>query len=81
MDCLVHVAGEMGSADNGELKMNNVENRMKISLMKRQQAFEKFQARKEAFRLAKTRMIKDIEEARIIWLDTLKKLPVPPFSR
>ena len=34
-----------------------------------------------AFLTSKKQIIKEIEEARILWRETLKKLPEQPFSR
>ena len=61
--------------------MNNVVNNLKRSLVKRQQALESFKARKEAFLLSKAEISKEIEEARALWIATLKQLPEQPFGK
>ena len=61
--------------------MKNVETKLKQSLLKRQEALIKFKARKEAFLLAKEQITRDIEEARIIWRQTLEQLPDQPFRQ
>jgi Tfp pilus assembly protein PilN len=61
--------------------MNEIGNKLKSSLAKRQEALKAFKARKEAFLLEKQQIIRDIEEAREIWRTTLKQLPNQPFSQ
>lgn len=60
--------------------MNNAGNNIRKSLLKRQEALDKFKARKESFLLAKKQIAKDIEEARTIWEKTLEQLPNRPFN-
>lgn len=66
--------------DNGLYPMNNTGNKIRKSLLKRQEALNRFKARKEAFFLAKEQITKDIEEARNIWINTLKLLPKQEFN-
>ena len=49
-------------------------------MLKRQEAINKFKARKEDFLLAKEQIRKDIEEARDIWENTLELLPKQEFN-
>lgn len=63
------------------IKMNNnTLTNIRKSLQKRQEALDKFQARKEAFLLAKKQITQDIEEARIIWRSTMDQLPNHEFD-
>ncbi|MCX6220883.1 MAG: hypothetical protein NTZ69_07830 [Bacteroidia bacterium] len=59
--------------------MNNAGNNIRKSLLKRQEALDKFKARKETFLLVKKQITKDIEEARIIWIQTIEQLPGQGF--
>ena len=59
--------------------MNNAQNTIRYSLLKREEALLKFNDRKKTFLLAKAQMTKEIEEARIIWKNTLKQLPKQEF--
>lgn len=61
--------------------MNNAENNIRKSLLKRQEALNKFRAHKEDFLIAKERIKKDIEEASIIWKSTVEKLPLHEFDQ
>ena len=60
--------------------MKDPGNKIIQSLKKRQEALIRFNARKEAFLLAKVQITRDIEEARKIWENTLEQLPNQPFS-
>ena len=60
--------------------MKNAGDSIKRSIQKRQEAIERFQAKRIEFLIAKEQITKDIEEARIIWQNTLKQLPVRTFS-
>jgi len=51
-----------------------------MSLVKRQNAINKFKASREAFLLKKEQITKDIEEARSIWEKTLDQLPKQEFD-
>jgi hypothetical protein len=53
---------------------------IKRSIIKRQEALERFQAKRREFLITKEQITKDIEEARIIWNETLKQIPRQPFS-
>ncbi len=53
---------------------------IKKGLLKRQQALNKFKASQQTFLLTKQQITKEIEEARIIWLQTLEQLPNKEFS-
>ncbi|MEI7489975.1 MAG: hypothetical protein WCK92_01150 [Bacteroidota bacterium] len=50
------------------------------SLMKRQDALIRSEARREAFLVKQKEIRKDIEEARAIWKQTLEKLPAQEFK-
>ncbi|HBZ66684.1 MAG TPA: hypothetical protein DEO70_07590 [Bacteroidales bacterium] len=50
------------------------------SLQKRQEAMLKHVARRDAFLIRKDQLIKDIEEAREIWANTLNQLPKQEFN-
>lgn len=52
--------------------MNNSKNNIRKSLLKRQEALDRFKARKEAFLLTRQQIMKDVEEAKNIWINTLK---------
>jgi len=60
--------------------MDNIGNNIRRSLQKRQEAIDKFKARRESFLLVKGKITKDIEEAGNIWRDTLKQLPKREFN-
>jgi type II secretory pathway component PulJ len=60
--------------------MNIAGNTILKSLQKRQEAMLKHVARQEAFQMRKKQMINDIEEARTIWIETLKQLPKKEFD-
>ena len=59
--------------------MDNAVNNMRKSLLKRQEAMVKHNARKEEFVNARERIIQDIEEARNIWRKTMEQLPKQEF--
>jgi len=50
------------------------------SLKKRQEALNRFKAKKEAFLLRREKIRKEIAEARITWEHTLEKLPDQEFK-
>ncbi|MEI8004954.1 MAG: hypothetical protein WCI48_02015 [Bacteroidota bacterium] len=60
--------------------MEEVGSRILNSLKKRQDAMNRFKAKKEAFLLNREEIRKNIEEARIIWEQTLEKLPEQEFK-
>lgn len=60
--------------------MENVGNKIKMSLLKRQEALDKFNAKKEAFLICKEQIKKDIEEARSIYENTIKPLTTNNFK-
>ena len=60
--------------------MDNVGNNIKRSLQKRQDALNKFHAKKDAFLLAQEQIKKDIEEARDIWENTIKPITINNFQ-
>ncbi|MEI8048330.1 MAG: hypothetical protein WCI92_13180 [Bacteroidota bacterium] len=60
--------------------MKNVPDSIRNSLQKRQEAMDKFTARRTAFLVEKEQIIKDIEDARAIWRSTLAQMPNLPFS-
>lgn len=61
--------------------MKNVGDNIKKSLMKQQEALNRFRARKAAFLFAREKITKEIEEARTIWEKTLEQLPNLPFNQ
>ena len=60
--------------------MKDVAAKVENGLVKRQQALDRFNAKKEAFFRTREQLRKDIEEARTIWKKTLEQLPEQPFS-
>lgn len=60
--------------------MSNTGDNIRKSLLKRQEALERFKARKESFLLFREQTKKDIEEAREIWENTLEQLPKQEFN-
>ncbi len=61
--------------------MTNAGSSIRNSIAKRQEAIEKFQARKREFLIMKEQITKGINEARTIWRNTLKQLPEQPFNQ
>ncbi|MDA3817421.1 MAG: hypothetical protein PF486_08590 [Prolixibacteraceae bacterium] len=59
--------------------MNNIGNTIQRSLTKRQEAIATHLNRKKAFLARKEQMIKDIEEARLIWKNTMEQLHKSDF--
>ena len=47
--------------------------------MKREEAINRFNARREAFLVAKEQITNEFEEARNIWIKTLEQLPLQEF--
>lgn len=78
--CLVRVVEAKDLIDNRFSPMNNAGNNIRKSLLKRQEALNRFKTRKEAFLLAKEQITKDIEEARDIWKNTVDHLPDQEFN-
>jgi hypothetical protein len=60
--------------------MENIGDNIRKSLLKRQEALNRFKAKKEAFWLTREQAIKDIEEARNICKNTLEQLPKQEFN-
>jgi len=60
--------------------MNTVPDKIKKSLQKRQEALDKFTARRTAFLVSKEQIKNEIVEARAIWAATLAQMPNLPFS-
>ncbi len=60
--------------------MENPGSMIMKSLMKRQDALIRSEARREAFLVKQKEIRKDIEEARAIWKQTLEKLPAQEFK-
>ena len=75
ISCLARVAEEKDLINNRFFTMDNVGNNIRMSLLKRQEAFIRFKAKKKAFSLLKEQITKDIEETRIIWEKTMEQLP------
>jgi len=63
------------------MKKSNVRICLTASLNKRQNALNRFKARKKAFLIDKAEIIKEIEEAREIWKTTMAQLPDSDFSQ
>ncbi len=61
--------------------MKGAGDKIRNSLMKRQDALKRFKARKEAFLLNRETIRKEIEEARTIWEQTLEQLPAQELNR
>ncbi|MEI7501581.1 MAG: hypothetical protein WCK84_14180 [Bacteroidota bacterium] len=61
--------------------MKNAGNSIKHSIVKRQEAIEKFHAKKREFLITKEQITKDINEARTSWQNTLKQIPKQPFDQ
>jgi hypothetical protein len=60
--------------------MRNLPESIKKSLQKRQEALDKFTARRTAFLVSREQIKNEIEEARAIWAATLAQMPNLPFS-
>ena len=60
--------------------MENPGSMIMKSLMKRQDALIRSEARREAFLLRQEEIRKDIEEVRAIWKQTMEKLPSQEFK-
>jgi uncharacterized protein YqeY len=60
--------------------MKNVTDHIRKSIVKRQDALDRFQQRKRDFLQAREAITKEIEEARTIWETALKNMPNLPFS-
>jgi hypothetical protein len=54
--------------------MNNPGETIRCSLLKRQDALNKFKAMNEAFFVTKKEILKEIEEAKTVWDRTLEQL-------
>ncbi len=78
--CLAHVAEAKDFINNRFSTMDNVRNSLRKSLLKRQDALNGYRAKRKAFSLAKKQIIKDIEEAREIWKNTVDQLPDKEFN-
>lgn len=62
------------------MEMKNIGTNVKRSLLKQQEALERFKSRREDFLIAKEQITKEIEEAGKIWKNTLKQLPKQEFD-
>ncbi len=60
--------------------MEEAENGIRRGIEKRQEALERFLAKKKAFFISKEKITREIEEARALWQQTLKQLPKQPFG-
>jgi len=80
ISCLARVAEAKDLINNRFFTMDNVGNNIRKSLLKRQDALNGYRARKKAFSLAKEQIIKDIEEAREMWGNTVDQLPDKEFN-
>jgi hypothetical protein len=61
--------------------MKDVSEKMKQSLLKQQEALNRFRARKAAFLLSKEQITKDMEEARELWISTVRQMPDREFNQ
>jgi hypothetical protein len=61
--------------------MNKVGGRIRQSMIRRQEALERFQKKKREYLSSREQILAEIEEARIIWKKTLEQLPPQPFSQ
>jgi hypothetical protein len=59
--------------------MNNTGNTIRDSLKKRQEAILKHIERKKAFLERKEQMLKEMQEARLIWKNLMDQLPHTEF--
>ena len=60
--------------------MKNITAKIHNSLLKREEAINRYNARREAFLAAKEQITGEFEEARKIWLETLEQLPLQEFK-
>jgi len=60
--------------------MKNLGNNIRRSLQKKQNALNSFKTKRAAFKTFKNKVIKDIDEARSIWMHTLEQLPDQEFN-
>jgi hypothetical protein len=60
--------------------MNNVGNNIRKSLLKKQDAMAKHNARRLEFAKTREKIIADIEETRKIWRHTMAQLPKTEFQ-
>jgi hypothetical protein len=61
-------------------KMEEAANGIRRGIEKRQEALERFLAKRKAFFISKEKITREIEEARALWHQTLKQLPKQPFG-
>jgi hypothetical protein len=61
--------------------MDTVGNNIRNSLLKRQEALNKFEARKISFFVEKKKIMEDIETAASNWKLTLEQLPPKEFAQ
>jgi hypothetical protein len=80
INCHVQNVAAKDLINNKFFQMNNVGNNIRKSLLKSQDALNGFKAKRKAFFLAKEEIIKEIEEAREIWKNTLDQLPNQEFK-
>lgn len=85
MACLVPGAGAADSKrqmDNfKDGRMEEAGNGIRRGVEKRQDALERFLAKKKAFFISKGKIIRELEESRALWQQALKKLPRQPFDK
>lgn len=60
--------------------MIDITNKINKSLLKREDAINRFNARREAFWVAKSQITSEFEEARKIWIETLAQFPIQEFK-
>jgi len=64
-----------------DMPMDKTGSTIKKSLLKNQEALNKFKARKETFLVSKEQILKDFEEARSIWKNTMEQVPKQEFNQ
>lgn len=61
--------------------MNNPGEKIRLSLLKRQEAYKIFTERKAEFLILKEQVNKDIEDARSIYMSAMSQLPKSEFEK
>lgn len=66
--------------DEQQYPMSNTGDNIRKSLLKRQEALDRFNVKKESFLQTREKTINDIEEARKILANTMEQLPKNHFN-
>ena len=61
--------------------MTKIGDALRMSLQKREVALNKYKIQKEEYLQKRKEILKDIEEARALWIETISKLPNPDFNQ